>query len=368
MNNTPTPSAGGFEGVRLPVLGLAIERDTATGVCRLVGDAAAGAKTAGPASGDAGMPVLATGTLEACEAKRVTALLERYGTGPVNVATGTLGGKQLWADREVLAGWRVQENVITGHCRLLDPANVRKAWGAFESCRTALEAERVRRGLRPRSDRLVVVLHGLGRSRDSLAGMTRALEAAGFEVAAVEYPSTRRDLREHALQVRGILDAVEDIRTVSFVTHSLGGIVVRDLLSLDGAWKERIRVGRVVMIAPPSRGSVVAEVVNDWLPVRIVLGQVVGELTPPEVGRIPPPPCEFGIVAGGTGTGKGMNPLLDGDNDGLVTVESTRLDGAADFLLLDASHTFIMAKRECIEATLRFLGTGRFAAGTDAVR
>jgi hypothetical protein len=147
---------------------------------------------------------------------------------------------------------------------------------------------------------------------------------------------------------------------VSFVTHSLGGIVAREVLSRDAEWKKTLKPVRLVMIAPPNQGSAVAEALKDWLPYRAALGEVGQELTPEAIARMPLPPCEFGIIAGGKGDGKGLNPLLGGDNDGLVTVDETRLPGAADFLLLDATHTFIMANEKSIEATRRFLETGRF--------
>ena len=102
---------------------------------------------------------------------------------------------------------------------------------------------------------LVVVLHGLFRSKDSFDVMARALEDAGYEVAAVNYPSTRRSLEEHPRQVSTILDRAQGFSTVSFLTHSLGGIVTRQLLSLDAPWRKRIKLGRLVMIAPPSRGG-----------------------------------------------------------------------------------------------------------------
>jgi pimeloyl-ACP methyl ester carboxylesterase len=363
----PLPSSPGFVRLRAPVLGFAIERNDAGGTHRLIEVVPAPEKGAGAEAGAGDGKVIVSGSLEDCEARLVEELIKRHGKGYLNLEIGTLGGKQFWADLEILAGWRIQENVFTGHHRLLDPSDVRRAWGPYDSCRAVLEAERVARKLRPRSDHLVVVLHGLGRSRGSFSGMTKALDAAGYEVAAVDYPSTRRELREHSLQIRGILDRAEDIRTVSFVTHSLGGIVARDLLSLEGSWKERIRMGRVVMIAPPNRGSIIAEVLKDWMPARAVMGKVLGELAPEAVASIPPPPCEFGIIAGGTGK-KGLNPLLDGDNDGVVTVESARLDGYRDFLLLDASHSFIMTKTECIEATIRFLANGRFAPGDEPAR
>src|SRR6185503_4938388 len=162
-----TPPADGFARLRAPVLGLAIERDAAGSIHRLV------TVPDGPADRSAAEVIL-TGSLEECEGRLVERLEERFGRGKPNLPAPTLGGKQIWADVEALCGWRIQENVFTGHHRLLDPSNIRQAWGSYESCRTALEAERVKLGLKPRSDHLVMVLHGLGRSRDSFAALTKA--------------------------------------------------------------------------------------------------------------------------------------------------------------------------------------------------
>ena len=76
--------------------------------------------------------------------------------------------------------------------------------------------------------------------------------------------------------------------------------------------------------------------------------------------KMPPPACEFGILAGGRSATKGYNPLLPGDNDATVTVASTRLPGAADFILLPVIHSFLMTDQAAINATRHFLKHGRF--------
>lgn len=341
-------ATAGFQRLRPPLLGLAIEHSVATGKYRLI--------TAGDKP-----EVLLTGALEECETVLLDHLKTKYGTGRLNAAWPTLGGKQFWADRHIFAGWHVQENVYTGHCRLLDARDVRQAWGTYEACRVALEEARQKLGFKPRSPRLAVLLHGLFRSKDSFGLLVKSLEEAGYEVAAVNYPSTRKSLREHSLQLEEILDSSEGAEEVSFVTHSLGGLVVRDLLGRDGKWKQSIRVHRLVMLAPPNQGSVVAETLKEWLPFQAAAGQAGQELTPRAVARIPAPECEFGIIAGGAGNESGFNPLLPGDDDMVVTVESTRLAGAADFLVIPATHTFIMDKPEAREAVLNFLARRRFS-------
>jgi len=342
--NTVQGTNDRFEPLRRPLLGFVIEHDAERDAYRVREESGR---------------VLSTGDLEGCEEALVAALKKSYGTGYLNLPIATMGGAQFWGDCFLHHGWRIQENVYTGHYRLLDRRDVRRAWGSYEACRTVLERARVEKGIELASDHMVLLLHGMGRSRDSFSALRDALEEQGYEVGDVAYPSTRRTIREHALQVRRILDSLEGIGTLSIVTHSLGGIVARDLLSLEGEWRARIRVHRMVMIAPPSQGSIAAETMQTWLPYRWLTGGVGQQLTPDEVARIPPPDCEFAIIAGGTGTDDGYNPLLPGDDDGVVTVANTHLDGAAGFLRIDALHTFIAGDERAIEATLRFLESGR---------
>jgi hypothetical protein len=337
----------GFRHLRAPVLGFSLEQDPQRALYRVI-------------SHDNKRQVLHTGTLDECENVLVETLESTHGTGNVNWPLPTLGGKQFWGDQLVLRGWRVQENVYTGHFRLLDPDDTRHAWGTYEQCRVAFERVRVDNQLEPRSDHLVVLLHGLIRSKDSFAKLGRALESRGYEVATINYPSSQRSIREHSEQLATVLGATEGIRTVSFVTHSLGGIVVRDFLSCDLLEKKTaLDVSRVVMLAPPNQGSIAAEILQDWFLYQTIAGESGQEITPEAVAKIPAPPCEFGVIAGGDGK-SGYNPLLDGDDDGLVTVESTRLDGMKDFLIVPVSHTFIMDDDRVIEAVRSFLKYGSF--------
>ena len=337
----------GWQTVGRPLLGFAIERSSENGKHRLV-------------RLEPERFVVETGRLESCEKRRLKELTELHGSGSINVPLPTLGGKQLWADRLLFAGWRIQENVYTGHHRLLDEADIRRAWGTYPACRVALEMARRSEGLAPRSEHLVVLLHGMGRSKDAFWSLSEDLADAGYEVANVNYPSTRKTIREHSTVLGDLLEEYEGVREVSFVTHSLGGIVLRDLLSLHHPWQLSLQVRRAVQLAPPNGGSVAAETFKEWLPYQVVMGVVGQELTPDALRSLPPPRCEFGVIAGGLGDGAGYNPLLEGDDDGVVRVETTRLPGASDFLRLPVSHTLIMQDADCRRAILRFLESGSF--------
>lgn len=279
-----------------------------------------------------------------------------------NLRLPTLGGKQLWADEFVYAGYRIQENEVSSHHRLLAPDDTRLAWGTWEACHEAFQRLKKARNIRRPSRHLVLLLHGVFRSKDSWGPMTRALRRAGYDAQPVNYPSTRRSLEQHAEQIERILDRAEDVDRVSFVCHSMGGIVTRMLLGRQSAWRDRITPNRLVMIGTPNRGAEIAEAFKNLPMFKATAGPSVDQLRPERIDAIPIPDIPFGTIAGSSGRPRGYNPLLPGDDDMTVTVESTRLPGAEDELVVQAVHTFVMVKPEVVAATLRYLKSGRFAS------
>lgn len=277
-----------------------------------------------------------------------------------NLPFPTLGGKQVWADRYLYAGWRIQENVITGHARLLDPANIRRCWGGFETCRARFDRLRAERKIAPYRGHLVLLVHGLGRSRASFGGLEAALREAGYQVAGVEYPSTRRSLAANADSLQEVIAAFEGVDRISFVTHSLGGLVVRELLSRDADWRGRIAVNAVIMTAPPSRGSALADTLVHVPPVNWILGPGLTAATTEATRGLSAPDAPFAVIAAGRGDERGYNPWLAGDDDMLVAVEETRLAGAAGWMQVRAAHTFVMNHPDSIRAVKMFLDNQRF--------
>jgi pimeloyl-ACP methyl ester carboxylesterase len=285
-----------------------------------------------------------------------------HSEGLWNFPFRTMGGKQVWADIAWHAGWRVQEHALTGHHRLLDPGDVRWAWGSEAACRSVFE--RRARHTDIEREHLVVLLHGLGRSQSSFARMESALRADGYAVAAISYPSTRRSVAEHADRVEELLDGIEGPRRVSFVTHSLGGLLAREVLARDSDWKQRLEVGRLVMIAPPSQGSALAARAVRWPLVRGVMGPSLRDATPTGAEGIPLPSHPFGIVVGARGKEQGWCPWISGDDDGVVGTREARLPGAIGLLVLDELHTFLPGDAHAIAGVRAFLKTGRFPIAT----
>lgn len=281
---------------------------------------------------------------------------------PWNLPTPTMGGTQLWRDSHVFAGWRIQENVLTEQSRLLDPEDFRRAWGSYEQVKARLDELKKLENIQPSSKHLVLLVHGILRSTGTFSGLEKSLIEAGFDAVAISYPSSRSTIEEHADGLARLLDRQEGTATVSFVTHSMGGLVVRHLLSRDGAWQRRIAVHRVVLIAPPNQGSAIARLLKDVPAYRLLYGGAGQQLTPAEASNIPKLEHPFAIVAGGTGDGEGYNPLLPGDDDGTVALSETRLEGAVDFLVVPEIHAVISNHQDTIRATVNFLKRGKFDA------
>mgnify|MGYP001819563882 FL=1 len=210
----------------------------------------------------------------------------------------------------------------------------------------------------------VVLLHGLARTSVSMNKMERELAAAGFATANIDYPSREHTVEELAeLAVpEGIAAcrAREGVDTIHFVTHSLGGILVRQYLSNH----ELPELGRVVMLGPPNQGSVAVDELRDvpgfdWLngPAGRQLGK--GENSVPL--KLGPADFELGVIAGNRSIDPITSAVLENPDDGRVSVEDTKLDGMADFIVVDHSHAFMMRMRRTIELTETFLRNGRFS-------
>ena len=279
----------------------------------------------------------------------------------MNVALPTLGGKQLWTDvRAGPTGWRIQRHALTGHYRLLDGRNIRRAWGKREHCEEAWAQLAPAAGdpAARKGRELVVLLHGLGRTRAAMAPMASFLRGAGYDVVDFGYASTRAGIDHHAKALDSVLCELDGYAQVHFVGHSLGALVVRRYLAMH-AEEPMEHIGRVVMLAPPNQGSALAARLKAnpvFLATAGPVGHEIGHWR--ELSAKLATPRECAVIAGDY---RGLNnPLLDGSGDLVVTVEETKLEGMKALVCIDATHTFLMNNPEVMRQSLAFLRHRRF--------
>jgi triacylglycerol esterase/lipase EstA (alpha/beta hydrolase family) len=232
----------------------------------------------------------------------------------------------------------------------------------------------------------VILLHGLARSDSSFSTLHDKLISHGYRVVNHNYPSTQYDIK--TLAKAAIDTSLKECRAMSqpqsqikpqtkqpntndtaihFVTHSMGGILVRQYLEEYTI----ANLGRVVMLGPPNKGSEVVDTLGDyqlfkWIngPAGMQLGTGNGTDKSSASNSVPntlsAANFELGIIAGTSTINPILSSILPKPNDGKVSVESTKLKGMKDHLIMPVTHTFMMSNKNVIKQVLYFLKYGKF--------
>ncbi len=207
---------------------------------------------------------------------------------------------------------------------------------------------------------MVIFMHGALKSASSMDKLEAAFSSADYHTFNWDFNSRDFTVIQNAAKLDSILRHKDYLEhTLHFVTHSMGGIVIRYYLENYNP----PNVGRFVMIAPPNQGSQIATELRGFPPFRWLYRKNVDYLVTGSDAFAPNagiPDCEFGIIAGGTGGKYGFTWYLPGDDDSILSVEQTKLQGAADFILLHHIHATIMMEDDTIKQSLYFIQHGEF--------
>jgi len=210
----------------------------------------------------------------------------------------------------------------------------------------------------------VVLLHGLGRTRLSMKDMQKKLTSAGYHTVNLNYPSRKKTIESIAREdVPPAIDKCHqfDPAAIHFVTHSMGGIIMRQHL----AETRPENFGRVVMLSPPNRGSAVADKLKAWRLFQGIngpAGQQLSTASDSVPNRLGPVDYPTGVITGDRHAffDGWFSSLIPGKDDGKVSVERAKIEGMADFLVVHESHPFIMNGIYVQAETVHFLSHGRF--------
>ena len=208
----------------------------------------------------------------------------------------------------------------------------------------------------------VVLLHGLARTAGSMKKLVAPFSAEGYQVVNVSYPSRKKPIEELApLAVDKLgIEQCADNSTVHFVTHSMGGILVRYFFDNQSTG----RLGRVVMLAPPNKGSQVVDKLKNTPGYKLMNGPAGMQLgtdqksVPSQLG---PVEFELGVIAGSKTFNPILSQFLPNPDDGKVSVANTKAIGMDDFITLPVTHTFMMKSKVVIAQAVHFIKHGSFS-------
>lgn len=194
-----------------------------------------------------------------------------------------------------------------------------------------------------------------------MGSLAKFLQANDYNVLNIDYPSTRLPLESLIQHIQQRLASLnhDSERKIHFVGYSLGGLLARGIIGRH----RPSNLGRVVQLAPPNQGSEVADFWKKFFLFKWIFGPAGQDLGAKEKSFdriLAPVDFQLGVIAGNRPWDLLSAAMIKGPNDGKVSVESTKVAGMADHVVLPTSHTFIINNEEAFRQTLHFIKSGTF--------
>ena len=291
-----------------------------------------------------------------------------------NDGDATLGGRTAWSDELIFYEWRIQQHAVLGNHRLLDPDDRRVVQGSYLECFNKLLIIRQEQRLAALPKEVVILVHGLGGYRHRMQGLGDHLARSGYAVLNFGYASTQGEISLSAKALASVVRNLKGVESIDFVAHSMGNLVIRrflhDVEQMAPQDRPAVAFKRMVMISPPNHGADILDNLENRKLAQLTADQRGGpyfELSPDRGwAKLEPtlatPDFEFGVIVGGRGDDLGYFSEIPGDDDGLLTVATSRLDGAADYLQTGGAHWYMTDYQEVRDATVSFLRNGYFVS------
>lgn len=213
-----------------------------------------------------------------------------------------------------------------------------------------------------KSSNLIYFLHGYGGPGFEMKWILKAVEKEGYNCTIFKYRSMVRDVDSVGLDLIKKIQ-LDGADTISFVTHSMGALVVRSIYKHIASLTDFPIIKRIVMIAPPNNGTQVADFYYKFHFLRQFLGPNLKNLTTDSIvgaSKYPIPTCEVGLITGTFGGSKTLNLFLDADNDGMVVPEQAKLGIEKDIVYLKSWHFGLLYDRRVTRYVISFLKLGIF--------
>ncbi len=274
----------------------------------------------------------------------------------------TFGGSQLWEDVFFYQKWRIQRHYRSKKYRLLDNWDIQRASGGFEDCRKAfvkfIEVYEIPR----QQGELIILLHGLGETKSIFRSLWRKLAEEGYNVAAINYPSTRKPMRHLIKQLEFFLTHCEDINKVSFITKGAGCLLLRMLLSNTYGWQDKFRLNKVININPINKGSDLFDLMSRLSIFNFLFGPMLKESTPQYAKSISKLPSEVnsGIILCDTWVNLLTRPIIEKFKGVKIKSEFEEKDFASQCIQIKNKGFNIFKNHKTIQACLDFLSKGNF--------
>ena len=275
----------------------------------------------------------------------------------------TMGGGHFWEDVFFYQKWRIQRNSKTKEFRLLDQWDIRRYEGGFEECRQAFVKYISLYQLPRQKGHMIIMIHGLGQTKNIFRPLWRKAIESGYMAAAINYPSIRRRIDSHVKQFNFLLNHLEDVQEVSFVSVGIGGIILRKLLASKEPWTTKLKINRAVQICPPNQGAYRWAQWGKNKLVRRIFGPMVDEMdeqyaaaTFPKL----PKGRELGIIVTNK-KGCGLLRFLPEKWQRYFnTAEESQLDGAKEMIYIPNRHWNPLNNQRIVNACINFIKNGQF--------